>query len=169
MRKEPRGFSVPGCGGLPSGLVKLLAGHWGGVRGARLLRLGFPQVVIAEVALEALELGIVMVGCGVVVWAAGLWQVVSAKIPICRKTDQSAQRAHEQPSGCLLRRQQRERTRVSKTAAQEQLDLGKAAEAASVPQNKPQALTCDGWPELVGSQWKPRQWPPPDRHRQGAG
>lgn len=78
VRKEPGGFSAPGCGGLPSGLVKLLAGSWG----ARLLRLGFPQVVVAEVALEALELGIVMVGCGVAVRAAGLWQVVSAEIPI---------------------------------------------------------------------------------------
>lgn len=70
-RKEPGGFPVPGCGGVPSGLVKLLAGRWEGVWGARLLLLGFPQVVIAEVALQALELGVVMVGWGVEVWAAG--------------------------------------------------------------------------------------------------
>lgn len=53
---------MPSCGGFPSGLVKLLAGSWGGVGDVRLLLLSFPQVVIAEVTLEALELGIVMVG-----------------------------------------------------------------------------------------------------------
>lgn len=62
MRKEPGGFSMPGYGGFPSGLVKLLAGRWGGVRGVWLLLLRFPQVIITEVALEALELGIIMVG-----------------------------------------------------------------------------------------------------------
>lgn len=95
---KPSERRAPGCGDLPSSLVKLLAGCWGDVRGVQLLFLGFPQVVIAEVALEALELGIVVVGCGVAVRAAGLWQVVSADIPICRKTDRNAQRAHEQAS-----------------------------------------------------------------------
>lgn len=95
-------------------MVKLLAGGWGGVRGARLLGLGFPQVVIAEVALEALELGIVVVGWGVGARAAGVRQVVSAKIPTCRKTDRSAQRAAEQPKGWSLLWRQREHTGSAK-------------------------------------------------------
>lgn len=132
---------MPGYGGLRSGLVKLLARCWGGMRGARLLRLCFPQVVIAEVALEALELGIVVVGCGVTVRATGLWQVISADIPVCRKTDQSAQRAREQPSGCLLLCQQRVHTRVSKIAVQMQLDLGKVVQVCHRTNRKPPRVT----------------------------
>lgn len=63
----------------PLDLVNLLGRGRGAAGGAQLLLLGFPQVVVAEVALEALQLGVVVVGRGVPAGAGGVGQA-------CRKT-----------------------------------------------------------------------------------
>lgn len=82
--KEPRGLLCAWPWDPSSGLVELRAGRWGAPRGAGRPPLGLPQVVVAEVALEALQLGVVVVGRGAAARAA-LGQVVSAAAVTCRK------------------------------------------------------------------------------------
>lgn len=86
----PPGWAAPG-GPLcawpwdpSSGLVEVRAGCRGAPRGAGRPPLGLPQVVVAEVALEALQLGVVVVGSGAAAREA-LGQVISTAAVTCKK------------------------------------------------------------------------------------